>query len=149
MLAHDARQDVDRDREARMSKLDWVAACLGAVLAAVLAAASSAILVPLGDRRDVLGVLGSLVVYMPFFLAAEIFVGIPAFAAIVSLKLVRWWCWAPTAALLGFALDIAVGNPASDAEKLKEWMVIALVSAASFRVALALPERMGMRPAAG
>ena len=128
-----------------MSKQHWVAACIGAVLAAILSAAGLAILSPLGEVRDTVQVLGSFVFLTPFCLVAEVFIGIPAFVAIVRLKLLRWWCWLPLAALLGFALDVAVGNPPASKEKLAEWMLASLVSAASFRFALTLPARLGMR----
>jgi len=94
----------------QLRKLDFVIALRGAIVASALLAFLFAILTPLDGTLSASVFFGSLVVYFPFCLIGELFIGLPIFLALLKMNMVRWWIWFPLAIVLGISLCVFVGG---------------------------------------
>ena len=132
----------ERDsQKMQLRKLDFVIALRGAIVASALSALAFAILTPLDDTGSVSVFFGSLVVYFPFCLIGEFFIGLPIFLALLKMNMVRWWIWLPLAIVLGISLGVFVGGVLyRDARTFAATLSVAFISAVVFRLALVKSE---------
>jgi len=74
------------------------------IMAALLAGVASALTLAIGDpisgRRELVGVIASLLAYLPISIFINFIVGIPASLILRRLHLVRWYFWMPLAIIL-------------------------------------------------
>lgn len=126
----------------QLRKVDFTVAVLGSIVAATLSAIAFAMLTPLNDTKSASVLFGSLVVYFPFCLLGEFFIGLPIFLAMLKMNMVRWWIWLPLSFVLGIVLGVFIGGiPSRDAETFIATLSVAFISAAVFRLALVMSNR--------
>lgn len=130
----------------QLRKVDLIAAMLGAIVAASLAAFVFAALTPLTNTQSASVMWGSLIVYIPFCLIGEVLLGLPIFLALLKMNMVRWWIWIPLSFLLGVILGVFVGGvPGRDSATFIATLTVSFISAVAFRLALVVSNVASVR----
>jgi len=110
---------------------------VASVVAGCFASLAVAVVSPLREGVSLSNALMSFLVYLPYGIFFNLFIGLPAFLFLAWRRLVQWWVWAPLSVIAAFVVELMLqGVRGFDIENIVFYAPVAIVCAAIFRLAI-------------